>query len=178
MLLRRTRADQVAEHLPRVLSRFPNPDTMASADERVVETVLRPLGLNWRSRTLRAAAKQLVRKHGGRVPLEMSYLMELPGVGPYVAAATISALSRKKVVLIDTNTVRVARRVAGINLTGDIRRRRVIVEAVESLLGGSAVAADWWAVLDLAAKVCLSGRPLCDQCPIRHYCATGVSRAV
>jgi len=146
---------------------------MAAATTRAVQTALRPFGLYWRARTLHEAARQLTKAYEGRVPVEIPHLMELPGVGPYVAAATVSAVSKKKILLIDTNTARLARRVAGLNLTGDIRRRRIVVQAVIALLGGVAPASDWWAALDLAAKVCLPNRPLYGVCPIRPYCLTG-----
>jgi A/G-specific adenine glycosylase len=173
MLLRRTRADQVARHLPNILERFPDASTMAAADLTVVQAILRPLGLNWRARTLHESAQSLVDRHRGEVPVDVSFLMELPGVGPYVAAATVAALSRKKVVLVDTNTVRVARRTIGLTLTGDIRRRQIVTTAVVELLGGPASATAWWSVLDLAAKVCLPGKPICKECPISGYCKTG-----
>jgi A/G-specific adenine glycosylase len=107
MLLRRTRADQVAAHLPRILLKYPTPATMAetSADD-VIET-LKPLGLVWRARSLHNCAQMIAEDHQGKVPLEGRELMKLPGVGPYVASSVLAACGQA-VVLTDTNTVRVA----------------------------------------------------------------------
>jgi A/G-specific adenine glycosylase len=100
----------------------------------------------------------------------MTALLSLPGVGPYVASATLAAVTGEEVVLVDTNTVRVAKRVAGLTLRGDIRRRREVRAAITALLGGPADISDWLAVLDLAATVCLPRDPKCARCPIEMDC--------
>lgn len=176
MLLRRTRAEQVAAHWDRLVERFPNPHAVVQCDIELVEEVLRPLGLTWRARTVRDAAIAIVDRHGGRVPLNLPGLLELPGVGEYVASATLAATSRTREILIDTNTVRVGCRVAGIDVVGDIRRRRDVRDAVRDLLGGPASARQWWTVLDLANKVCRPTTPLCWSCPINKRCATATLR--
>jgi A/G-specific adenine glycosylase len=176
MLLRRTRAEQVAKHLPAVLKRYPGPSDLAAATVAEVEDALRPFGLYWRARTLRSAASLLAQQFAAEIPRSIDELLELPGVGPYVAAATVAALSGEDVVLVDTNTVRVATRVAGLARRGDIRRRSDVRDAVRALLGGRAPAASWWAVLDLASAICSPKTPACPDCPIRDLCATGMGR--
>jgi A/G-specific adenine glycosylase len=173
MLLRRTRADQVARNLAAVLERYPGPTEMAAASLTEVEQALRPFGLYWRARTLHAAATKLSAEHASTIPSSADELMALPGVGPYVAAATLSALSHEDVILVDTNTVRVAARVADCYRPGDIRRKREVQQAIRALFGGPAPAATWWAVLDLAATICLPREPVCSSCPIRDLCVTG-----
>jgi A/G-specific adenine glycosylase len=177
MLLRRTRAEQVADHLPAIVGRFPQPADLARARWSTVERVFRPLGLTWRTRSLHRASKQIVKHHNGELPLQEELLLEFPGVGPYVARATIACATGRRVTLTDTNTVRVACRVAGIPITGDIRRRRDVQQAINDLLGGPAKAQDWWGVLDLAQKVCLPRNPLCHECPIHESCALGKARS-
>ena len=175
MLLRRTRADQVARNLAAVLERYPGPREVAEASLDELEEALRPFGLYWRARTIHAAAVKLVTDHSSTVPSTIEELMALPGVGPYVAAATSAGLGDAAVILVDTNTVRVATRVAGCFRRGDIRRKRDVQQAVQDLLGGPAPAAAWWAVLDLAATICVPRQPNCPACPIRTYCATASS---
>jgi A/G-specific adenine glycosylase len=173
MLLRRTRAEQVAAHLPRVLSSYPNPGVMAAASMSEVRAALRSLGLVWRADTLKEAAEIIDREHAGCVPLDESALLSLPGVGPYVAYSLLARFTKQRVVLTDTNTVRVAVRVNGLSLRGDVRRRIRTQEALRGLLGGTATAADWWAVLDLAASTCTPRNPRCSRCPIVDHCLTG-----
>jgi A/G-specific adenine glycosylase len=176
MLLRRTRASQVAQHLPAILASFPSPMALHAAGRDDVMRTLQPLGLTWRAETIRAASKAIVERHGGEVPLEAHDLMRLPGVGPYVAYSTLATITGAKVSLIDTNTVRVALRVEGVEASGDVRRRKATADTITRLLGGPADAQTWWAVLDVASAICRPRDPLCQACPIRRGCVTGSRR--
>jgi A/G-specific adenine glycosylase len=172
MLLRRTRADQVAAYLPGLLLRYPCPEAMAESLVDDVIDSLKPLGLVWRARDLSRCAQVVTGEYGGKVPLQEQALLELPGVGPYVANS-VRAVAGGTVLLTDTNTVRVAARTKGIELKGDIRRRSDVQVAINELLGGPATARDWWAVIDLAAMICRPSVPLCSECPISALCTAG-----
>lgn len=174
MLLLRTRADVVSRHVTAIIERFPTPTAMAAATALDVENQLQPLGLRWRAHRLHELAEVIVETHHGQVPVVYEDLISLPGVGPYVASATLSALTGSPVFLTDANTVRVAKRVAGLRLEGDVRRTKSIQAAIRLLLGGESVLVDWLAVVDLAATVCLPRKPHCDACPIRNLCAYGL----
>jgi A/G-specific adenine glycosylase len=176
MLLLRTRADQVAQNVSSIVKLFPSARKMAIAPLSKVEDALKPLGLNWRARRLHQAAEVIVACHRGRVPLNINALVALPGVGPYVASSTVAALTGAKVTLVDANTVRVATRVAGLRMKGDVRRRPEVLRAINRLMGGAAVASDWLAVLDLAAAICVPRTPSCSICPIRSGCAFALTR--
>jgi A/G-specific adenine glycosylase len=150
---------------------------MANEDAENVEAALRPLGLRWRALKLYQLAQSIVEEHRGLVPLDFEALIQLPGVGPYVASATLSVLTGRKVLLTDANTVRVAQRVAGLRLQGDVRRRKDVQAAISSLLGGKSKIDDWFGILDLAATVCRPADPRCTSCPILNLCVYGLERA-
>ena len=178
MLLRRTRADQVSTLYAAALRRFPDPLTMARSRPATVRSILATVGLTHRADQLRKTAQEIVRRHGGRVPSDVTTLMELPGVGPYVAGAVAVGTGRHDAVLVDTNTVRVATRFFGVELEArDMRRQKVVVQAVTGLFDGPAGRAAWWAVLDLAALVCLPKRPECGRCPLVATCQTARHRS-
>ena len=172
-LLRRTRAAQVQNRIADVLVKYPTPSTMAATPPEEIRSDLYQFGLRWRAESLAESSRVIEHELAGHVPTDIDGLLALPGVGPYVAAATSATVTDAEVRLVDTNTVRVATRVAGMFQAGDIRRRAKVVGAIDALLGGAASARDWWAVLDLAASVCLPRAPLCAQCPLRTHCATG-----
>lgn len=171
MLLRRTRAPQVAALLPDALTEFPDPVALTRTAPSHVDEVFRAAGLRGRIRQLREAAQEMKDRHGGAVPVEEDELMALPGVGPYVASIVSSRLSGARVVLVDTNSVRVAIRVLGVEpTTKDPRRERQVVEAVGRLLGGAVPADDWFHVIDLAHTVCTPKEPNCGICPLAFDC--------
>lgn len=177
MLLRRTKADQVARLLPTVVATYPNPASMAEAELSDLESVLRPVGLLRRAAELQQCAVMIELDFDGSVPQEIDDLLTLPGVGPYVASSIAAVLSSARVNLVDTNTIRVALRVAGLEIRArDVRRQKAVGAAIEDLLGGPAPAADWWSVIDLAASVCRPREPRCRECPISPWCAEAASR--
>jgi A/G-specific adenine glycosylase len=176
MLLVRTRADIVGKHIADLIERFPTPESMATTELAVVEEALRPLGLRWRARRLHELSRVVAHRYRGIVPRDLDGLLGLPGVGPYVASATLSKLTGQRVRLTDTNTVRVAKRVAGIALDGDIRRRRQVQDAIAALMNGPAGSIEWLAVLDLGATICVPRDPRCQVCPMLHLCTFGMER--
>jgi A/G-specific adenine glycosylase len=169
--LRRTRAEQVADLLPQALQEFPVPSRLADATVSKADVVFRAAGLRSRIHQLHEAAKEITARYGGEVPLHTDELLSLPGVGPYVASIVASRLSGSDVVLVDTNSVRVAARVLGVQpSTKEPRRERQVIEAVRELLGGPTKADDWFHVIDLAHLVCRPKRPDCGVCPLAFDC--------
>lgn len=175
MLLLRTRAEIVEAHIDAVIEEFPTPQALAGAEIAAVEDALRPFGLRWRARRIHETAQLLADSYNGDVPKDLKSLLDLPGVGPYVASATLAALTGSRVVLTDTNTVRVATRVAGITPRGDVRRRKDVQASISTLMGGRTTAGDWLAVIDLAARICLPRDPRCAECPIDGLCSYGLA---
>jgi A/G-specific adenine glycosylase len=170
MMLRRTRAEQVVPVYEKFLRRFPHPQTLASAGEEEVRTFLWPLGLAWRVPAFRQLARRLVEEYGGQVPYDDKALLSLPGVGEYVAGAVRCIAFDEPVVLADVNTVRVAGRYFGFPVNAESRRRTRVKQAVARLVDLSKPRESNLALLDFAATVCRSQRPLHEQCPVADRC--------
>ena len=68
------------------------------------------LGYYRRARALHACAQAVVARHGGRLPLDHDALLELPGIGPYTAAAVAAIAGERPVVPVDANVERVLAR--------------------------------------------------------------------
>lgn len=102
----------------------------------------------------------------------MRWLMELPGVGPQTAAATLnfSTLARPAFV-IDTHVHRVLRRLGLVNRKGDV------AEAYGRMM--SLIPADWdaddlfelhWLLKGLGQDTCTAQLALCGRCPLKSLC--------
>ena len=170
MCLHRTRADQVARVIRKVVDRGETPETFL-ANTKELEPYLRTLGLNWRSANLTAAAEYVQSKLSGQVPDSWPELMAIPGVGDYIASAVQCFAFGRPSVLIDTNTRRIGRRLLG----GDSSRPLWSIRLhLRELAGEERANAQWnQALLDLGALVCKARRPLCGKCPVRIHCAVG-----
>ena len=176
-LLRRTRADIAARLYPSLLNEFPDPAAVVQRPQRWRDLTA-PLGLAWRADTFVRACKALIEKHAGRIPTSEDALLALPGVGHYVARGVRCFGFGKASVLVDTNTIRLSSRLSGSKVDPTRHRSRDIQQLVARLgpSGRALGANDNFALLDLAALVCLPHDPKCHACPVATSCATGHSR--
>jgi A/G-specific adenine glycosylase len=174
MLLRRTRSSQAELVIDSVLMAYSTPFELAGALLADLQALMLSAGLVGRSQQLVAGARMIVDRFEGHTPTEVDELQLLPGVGPYVASAVAAAAAGTDVVLTDTNTVRVAMRVAGMEIqASDIRRQRAVQDAIGDLFGGPVCARLWWGTIDLAHAICTSRSQRCDECPIVEHCSFG-----
>ena len=173
-LLHRTRAEVVEKLYPQVLGEFPKPEIVALNEERFLEATF-SAGLAWRGRVFVYACKRLVSQHGGHVPECRDALISLPGVGHYIASAVRCFGFGKREVIVDSNTIRLAARISGENLDSS-QHRTQRVRAIVARLSEDSVPLrpdDNYALLDLATSLCRTRNPVCNQCPVRLWCATG-----
>ena len=160
VMLQQTQAARVVPHYERFLARFPDPEALAAAPAAEVIAAWSGLGYNRRAPALQAAARA-VAADGWPTRLE-----DLPGVGPYTAAAVASFAWDEQVAAVDTNVRRVIERRDGVRRAPRALARR----AAELLPEGRA--ATWnQAMMELGATVCRPRRPRCGACPLRTGCA-------
>ena len=90
VMLQQTQVATVIGFYERWLRRFPDVATLASAETEDVLRAWEGLGYYSRARNLQRAAQNIVEQHGGQLPASVTQLLELPGIGPYTAAAIAS----------------------------------------------------------------------------------------
>lgn len=167
IMLQQTRVAAVVEYYRRFLKRFPTIDRLASAREASVLAAWSGLGYYRRARMLHAAAKKIVREHGGQFPSTPEELRALPGIGRYTAAAIASIAFNEPIAVVDGNVERVLQRIEGRQLA----QKEVWAKAQERL--SVARPGDFnQAMMELGATVCLPKGPLCAICPVTAFCGT------
>ena len=167
IMLQQTRVSAVLEHYRRFLQRFPTVQKLAAARESAVLAAWSGLGYYRRARMMHAAAKVIVKEHGGRFPETIAVLRGLPGIGRYTAAAIASIVFETPSAVVDGNVQRVLGRVFGTSLAGES-----LWQAAESLLSRKRPGDFNQAMMELGATVCLPGQPRCASCPVIGLCAT------
>jgi A/G-specific adenine glycosylase len=165
IMLQQTQAARVVPYYGAFLARFPDPETLAAAAPRDVLEAWSGLGYNRRALALQAAARAIA-EHGWP-----DDLAELPGVGPYTAAAVGSFAWDRHQAAIDTNVRRVIERFDGV-----ARRPRELAERVNGLIAIGRAADFNQAMMELGATVCRPRAPRCTECPVRPGCATRAAR--
>ena len=168
IMLQQTRVTAVLEHYQRFLQRFPTVQKLAAARESAVLAAWSGLGYYRRARMMHAAAKAIVKQHGGRFPGTIAELRALPGIGRYTAAAIASIVFEVPAAVVDGNVERVLGRVFGSRLVGE-----ELWESAEALLHRARPGDFNQAMMELGATVCLPRQPKCSICPVSILCATG-----
>jgi A/G-specific adenine glycosylase len=170
-MLQQTRVETVLEYWPRFLDRFPTLADLAAAEEDAVLARWSGLGYYRRARSLHAAARTIVGEHGGRFPRDHAAALDLPGVGPYTAAAVLSIAFDACLPLVDGNVERVLARYfllehpAG---SGALERE---TWALAGALVPERGAGAWnQALMELGSTVCTPRAVRCGACPLARGC--------
>jgi A/G-specific adenine glycosylase len=162
VMLQQTQAARVVPYYAAFLARFPDASALAIAEPRDVLAAWSGLGYNRRALSLQAAARQIA---ANGWPDDLT---ELPGVGPYTAAAVGSFAWDRQDAAVDTNVRRVFER-----FDGTARGPAALRARVREVLPHGRAAAFNQAMMELGATVCRARTPLCDGCPVRAGCAGG-----
>ncbi len=149
VMLQQTQVDRVVPRYLAWLERWPTIDALAATPVGDVIREWQGLGYNRRAVNLHRAAQRVAREGWP------DDLADLPGVGPYTAAAVRCFAHGEDVLPVDVNVERVRRRT-----------------------GYEFTSASAQAVMDLGATVCLARVPRCDVCPVAPTCPSrGIQEA-
>ncbi len=162
VMLQQTRVEVVIPYFERFTRRFPTLAKLAAAPLDDVLALWSGLGYYTRARNLHRAAQAA--RTG--LPRTRDALLELPGFGPYTAAAVASLAFGEDVPLVDGNVARVLARL--FRLDGDARAQ-AWSKARELLPRGHAGAFNE-ALMELGALVCVPRNPRCGACPLARIC--------
>jgi A/G-specific adenine glycosylase len=171
MMLQQTQVPRVLPRYRAWLERFPTLAALAAAPTAEVLRAWSGLGYNSRAVRLQTVARQVVARHGGRMPETVEGLLALPGIGDYTARAVACFAYGRDVPVLDTNVKRVLHRV----LLGAETPRPLATDRQLWALAERAVPPgrgyDWnQALMDFGSAICTARKPACVVCPLRPAC--------
>jgi A/G-specific adenine glycosylase len=171
VMLQQTQVATVIPYYERFLERFPDPASLARADEEEVLGMWSGLGYYRRARALRQGAIAVVERHGGRLPRDPRSLQALPGIGRYTAGAIASIAFDTPAPILDGNVRRVLSRLLAVGNERPPRAvERHLWDVAAALAEGPHPGDLNQALMELGALVCLPRKPRCDSCPLRSRC--------
>jgi A/G-specific adenine glycosylase len=141
VMLQQTQVERVVPRYLRWLERWPTAEALAGAPADAVIREWQGLGYNRRAVSLHRAARRIA---ADGWPDDLT---ELPGVGPYTAAAIRSFALGEPVLPLDTNVRRVRER-TGHDFGPECGQ----------------------ALMDLGRTTCIARVPRCDACPLAFAC--------
>lgn len=103
VMLQQTQVDRVISKYGAFIFAFPTFEALAEASVGDVLRLWQGLGYNRRALALKRLAEEVVVRHGGHLPRKIAELEELPGIGPYTAAAVAAFAWNEPCPLIETN---------------------------------------------------------------------------
>ncbi len=176
-MLQQTQVKTVLPYFARWLAALPDFSALAAASEAQVLKLWEGLGYYSRARNLHRLAQAIVaRSTPPRTPAEWR---ELPGVGPYTAAAITSIAFGAPAACVDGNVVRILARLTadGTVFRDSASAAKYFTPLAESLLPAAAPGDHNQAMMELGATVCMRQNPRCPTCPVRVFCVAARQRA-
>jgi endonuclease-3 len=153
---------------PALLGRFPDAQSMARADLTEIFSFIKSCSYpNSKAKHLSEMSKKLVSDFGGKVPSELSSLLELPGVGRKSANVVASVVFNKPVIAVDTHVFRVAVRIGLVkNAKTPLSVENQLSANIEPYLMHNA---HHWLILH-GRYICKARNPLCHMCGLTEIC--------
>ena len=173
IMMQQTTYASVLPYYTRFLKRFPTVEKLAAASEADVLKAWEGLGYYARARNLRKAAQGFVRDGRPAWPRSAAEWRDVPGVGPYTAAALASVLGGERVPVVDGNVARVFARFW--ELADDFKKlpaRQRLAARLQPEIDRADNPGDFnQAMMELGALVCTPASPDCGACPLATACA-------
>lgn len=155
---------------PDLFAAYPTPRDLAEASQEEIEEAIRSTGFfRQKAKSLRSCCRDIVEKHGGKLPGTMKELSALQGVGRKTANVVLGvAFGEPEGVVVDTHVGRIAGK---LGLTAHGPKEAV---KIERDLNECVPRKDWVAIghllIEHGRKTCKARTPRCDACPLYPHC--------
>src|SRR6476620_7823440 len=176
IMLQQTGVKTVGPYFEKFLARWPDVGSLGRASQDDVLRMWAGLGYYSRARNLHACAVAVLRDHGGAFPDTEQGLRQLPGIGPYTAAAIGAIAFDIRTMPVAGNIERVVSRLYAVEEPLPQAKPR-IQELAATLLGESRAGDEKsragdsaQALMDLGSSICTPKKPACALCPINDDC--------
>lgn len=174
-MLQQTRVTTVLDYYPRFLKRFPDPKALAQAAEDEVFKLWEGLGYYSRARNLMRGANYICEHFDGKLPASPDLLLEIPGIGPYMAGAIASQAFQIPAPAVDGNCIRIYCRLHALPL---IPSEKTTYNEVYSRVLKDIPSDDPGdfneALMDFGSLVCIPKSPRCSICPFATECSANL----
>lgn len=145
----------------------------ANAPEGELEEAIRTCGFyRQKSRSIREACRDIVEKHGGRIPNIMEELVKLRGVGRKTANVLMAECFEPVGVIVDTHCKRLSNRLGFTKNTDPAK----IEQDIMKLLPQQHWRMYSHCLVFHGRAVCVARSPRCSQCVVRDLCPFPDSR--
>lgn len=154
---------------PAIFKKYPTAKKMAEATFDDLFPLIKSISYpNNKTKHLIGMANMLIGKFGGKVPMTVDELVELPGVGRKTANVITSVIDEQPNMAVDTHVFRVSKR---IGLVSEAASTPLAVERelIKNIPEHMVHRAHHWLILH-GRYVCIARNPKCNECPLTEWC--------
>lgn len=163
--------ERVNSVTPALFDQFPSIRAFAEAPIKELEKAIHSTGFyRNKARNIRACCQQLLEKHGGRIPMDIDQLTELPGVGRKTANVVLGHMFDIPGVVVDTHVKRISRKLG-------FTRQEDPVKIEHELMG--LLPMEHWLryntqIIVHGRSICTARKPRCEGCFLLADCPGGL----
>ena len=169
IMLQQTTVATVKSYYRLFLEKWATVQDLAHADLDDVLHAWQGLGYYARARNLHKCAKEVTLRYNGRFPEDEKRLLDLPGIGPYTAAAISSIAFGNKATPVDGNVERVVSRLFKVE-TLMPKAKKELAELAATLTPDQRAGDFAQGLMDLGATICTPKKAACGLCPWMKSC--------
>ena len=164
---------QVNKVTPALFVKFPNVAAYAAATQDEMENQIRAIGLfRSKAKNIRAAARDIIEKHGGEVPRTLGELVNLAGVGRKTANVVLgNAFGLDEGIVVDTHVTRLSHR---LKLTHKKDAKKIESDLVKLIPRSVWTVFSHWLIWH-GRRRCTARSPQCKLCELADFCPSARS---
>ena len=167
VLSQRTKDENTNAAANALFARYRTPEALAAAPLKTVQRLIRRCGFyRQKAQRIKAISRILLKRYGGKVPVELDALLELPGVGRKTANCVLVYGYRIPRIPVDTHVHRISNRI------GLVRTKSAMQTELE--LMAVVPRRHWIRLNELFVRhgqtICIPRRPRCYACPVVALC--------
>ena len=152
---------------PGLFKKYPDAPALAAVSQEELEKEIRSTGFyRNKAQSIREASRDIVEKHGGKVPGTLEELTQLRGVGRKTANVVLGNAFGVPGMVVDTHVMRISQRLG-------LTKQKTPEKIEQDLM--PLMKPDLWVmfghrIILHGRKYCKAPKPLCTRCPIDKVC--------
>lgn len=153
---------------PALFKKFPNISSLSNASTEELFPLIKSISYpNSKTKHLIGMAKMVMEKFGGKIPMTVEELLQLPGVGRKTANVVTSVIDQQPNMPVDTHIFRVAARLGLThNAKTPLATEKQLVKYIPEKLIHEA---HHWLILH-GRYICIARNPKCGECGLKSIC--------
>jgi endonuclease-3 len=154
---------------PALFERYPNLQALSKAGFDELHPFVKSISYpNNKTKHLIGMANKVVSDFGGKIPMTVEELVQLPGVGRKTANVITSVIDKQPNMAVDTHVFRVSKRIGLVSqsATTPLAVEKELTSYIPTAL---IYKAHHWLILH-GRYICIARNPKCEECGLRPAC--------